>query len=74
MTYRSYQVEATTKIKSYIYLGTYLRKVFRAWTEVGTVPSPSTAHVPNRALWGRDLGDFRGSGQAGDIQFALPSK
>ena len=72
MTYRSYQVEATTKIKSYIYLGTYLRKVFRAWTEVGTVPSPSS--VPTPATGGRDLGDFRGSGQAGDIQFALPSK
>ena len=36
MTYSSYQVEATTWIKSYVDLGTYPGKVFSALTEVWT--------------------------------------
>ena len=49
--YSSYQVEATTKIKSYPYLSLYPRKVFSAWTEVLSIPWPST--VPITAFWGR---------------------
>ena len=71
MTYSSYQVEATTWIKSYVDLGTYPGKVFSALTEVWIIPCPST--VPITAPGGRDLGDFRVSGRTGDIQF-VPSR
>ena len=47
----SYQVEATTKIKLYPYLGLYPRNVFSAWIEVWSIPWPST--VPITAFWGR---------------------
>ena len=51
VTYSSYQGKATTKIKSYLYLGLYPRKVFSAWTEVWSILRPST--VPITASGGR---------------------
>ena len=65
MTCSSYQVEATTKIKSYIHLGTYPGKVVSAGGTVWSIPWPST--VPITAPGGRDLGYFRGSGRGGDM-------
>ena len=65
MTYSSYQVKTTTWINLYRYLGIYAKKDSSAWTEVWSGARPSTA--PITAPGGRDLGDFRASGQAGDI-------
>ena len=65
MTYSSYQVHSTTCLKTFLFLCTYPRKVFSAWTEDWTIPWPSTA--PIMAPGGRDLRDFQVSGQAGDI-------
>ena len=65
MIYSSYQAKATTEIKSYLYLYAYPSKVFSAWTEVWTIPWSSRA--PITPPGGRDLGDFRVSGRAGDI-------
>ena len=56
VTYGSYQVKATTCLKSYIYLCTYPRKVFSAWAEVWSIPWPSTTSI--MAPGGRDLDDF----------------
>ena len=71
LTYRPYQVEATTKMKSSIRLCSYAGKVFSAWTEVWSIASSSTA--PIMAPGGRDLRDFRVSGRASFIPF-LPSR
>ena len=50
----SYQVKTTTYLKSSLFLFTYARKVFSAWTEVWTIPWPSAASI--MAPGGRDLG------------------
>ena len=52
-------------MKSYRHLGVYASKVFSTGGTVLTIPWPST--MPIIALGGRDLGDFRDSGRAGDI-------
>ena len=53
----SYQVEATTWIKSYLHLGPYPDKVFSAGGTVWSIPWSST--VPITVVGGRDLGYFR---------------
>ena len=52
----SYQVQQTTYLKSFPFLCTYPRKDRSDWTEVWTVPWPSTASI--MAPGGRDLDDF----------------
>ena len=53
----------------YIHLGTHQHKVFSAGDTVWSILWPSLE--PNTVPGGRDLGDFRGSGRTGDIQFSL---
>ena len=65
MIYSSYQVQQTTYLKSFHFLCTYPRKDSSAWTEVWSGAWPSTVSI--MAPGGRDLGDFRVSGRAGDI-------
>ena len=67
VTYSSYQVEATTKIKLYRHLVPYPRKVFSTGGTVSTIPCSQRRllRLPGVAIWA----DFRGSGRAGDIQF-----
>ena len=45
VTYSFYYVEATTKIKSYLHLCTYPRKVLSAWAEVWRIPWSSVAPI-----------------------------
>ena len=52
----SYQVDATTCLKSFHFLCAYPRKVVSAWTEVWTGAWPSTASI--MAPGGRKPGDF----------------
>ena len=56
MIYSSYQVQATTKIKSYSDLWVWTEKESRAWGMVwdGTWPSRASIMAPG----GRDLGRF----------------
>ena len=68
--YRSDEVQQTTCLKSLHFLCAYPSKVFSAWTEVWSIPWPSTASTMSPG--GRDLGDFRVSGRADDIKF-LPN-
>ena len=48
--YSSYQVQRTTCLKSSLFLCTYPRKVFSAWTEVPTVSDSYL--VPNGVYYG----------------------
>ena len=63
--YGSYQVTTTTCLKPSHFLCIYPHKVFSACAEVRTGTWPSTVSI--MAPGGRDLGDFRVSGRAGDI-------
>ena len=45
MIYSSYQVNVSTCLKSFHFLFTYPGKVFSAWTEVWSIPWPSTASI-----------------------------
>ena len=71
VTCSSCHVRPTTRVQSHRCLGMYPRKVSSAWTEVWSIPWPSTA--PITAPGGRDMEHFRASRRAGDIQFS-PSK
>ena len=62
-------MKTTTWINLYRYLGLYAKKDSSAWTEVWSGARPSTA--PITAPGGRDLGDFRASGRAGDINNSI---
>ena len=68
MIYSSYQVNVSTCLKSFHFLCTYPGKVFSAWAEVWSMSWPSTASI--MAPGGRDLGNFRVSGRADDIEFS----
>ena len=45
VVYSSYQIKATTRIKSYPRLPRYVKEVSSAWTEVWTIAWPSRAPI-----------------------------
>ena len=65
VTWESLHVYRNPNVASYHPLGTYTSKDYSAWTEVWTDTwSPTTSIT---APQGRDLGDFKVSGNPGDM-------